>query len=708
MSLLKTLNDALGSVSGAVLGTYDATRGGRQVVTQEKNTTLRVSAICSAYENLFPQTNALVNEMITVEPYGIGANGARLAPARTPELNVLKEPNDDMSWIDFAGSMFRTWLTESELNVRVHKSKRGRVIGYSILPVGSRQPAGSNGHDYDTFQFYTTNHGMITLTDEEVITLRFSRSPRNIDVGVSPASATFVWSQIDDLFAQYQKAFFENGAVPATITFITANSRESYEEKRQKMEGGLKGARNRNKTIYVWRQFGDDGSSADEVEVKQIQGNNSTLAFGDLIKIINDKLNKAFGVSNFILGDDSSAKYDNAELSDYQFTRRQVYPALMSFWSQFQHGLDRVTGGLGYGISFSLDIPDLTERKKVKAEIAKTNVENLTTLISAGSGPSAAVQALGLGESWKAVADGLYRRVLSANAFTPDANDKRVGCACEHSQDTRIDASQLIGPSTTKDAEGEVVVPVWAEGDAGAKKIYEQLVQILEKLFGAETVEEILSNEQLGLDEAKKIIEEVLVSEGDAGAIASAVGVENIVKGNTKASISKELKNGGFHVSKTYKEKVANRTDTLVNRFADDARGIVREVLTSEAALSANEIRKKLKDFMPTSRAEMIARNETTYAFRAGRIENDKYIAEKYGLQIKLVWKALDGACDVCAAMDGQTVALGEAFPDEAEYVDKNGDSIKVHWDHSMWNDYGEVPDAHPNCRCYFDEEIVG
>ena len=129
--------------------------------------------------------------------------------------------------------------------------------------------------------------------------------------------------------------------------------------------------------------------------------------------IINDHLNKAFGVSNFILGDDSSAKYDNAELSDYQFIKRRVYPALMSFWDQFQFELDRIVDGLGYAIQFELELPDLTERLKVKAEIKSIRSDNLMRLIQAGSPPLAAVKALGLGKEWQGVAMGIYGRVLA-------------------------------------------------------------------------------------------------------------------------------------------------------------------------------------------------------------------------------------------------------------------------------------------------------
>ena len=115
-------------------------RGSKTTVSQEENYRIHVSALCSAYENLFAQVRPLIDEMKIVRPFGVGRNGAKLPSARTPELNVLDYPNEDMGWAEFADAMFATWLTEDELNIHVHfKPNSKTVIGYTLLPVGCRQ-----------------------------------------------------------------------------------------------------------------------------------------------------------------------------------------------------------------------------------------------------------------------------------------------------------------------------------------------------------------------------------------------------------------------------------------------------------------------------------------------------------------------------------------------------------------------------------------
>ena len=337
----------------------DATRRRKaRDIAQELSNQFFLSPLCSDYENLFAQVRPLINELKTVMPYGVTDRGTRLSPSKTPELEWLKNPNEDMGWSEFADAMFSAWLTEDELDIHLWRDKRDRVIGYTILPPQSRIYLGYGRWEWQVM----TTEGEEILDEDQVMRLRFSRNPRDLQKGISPASAVRIWAQIDDLIAQYQRAYFENGAIPATITFITASTYDKYDKTRKELENKLKGAHNRNKTVYAWRQFDNDtGQSVDQVEVKTIQGNNSTLAIKEIVEIVNDRLNKAVGVSNFILGDDSSAKYDNAELSRHQFIKNRVYPALVSFWNQFQHELDRLTGGLGYAITFDLEIPELTE-----------------------------------------------------------------------------------------------------------------------------------------------------------------------------------------------------------------------------------------------------------------------------------------------------------------------------------------------------------
>lgn len=669
----------------------DAVRGERtNAVRQEMNNLIHVNPQCSTAENVFAQALPLIDEMTGVFPYGVGRNGARLADNRTPELMVLKDPNEEMGWAEFANLMFMSWLCESELNIHVHRNGRGRVIGYSVLPPYCRVDLGNGLYQ---FQVYTTD-GLEILTKDEVMTLRFMRNPLNPYRGISPAGSVFTYTQIDDVMAQYIRAWFENGAVPASITFIKASTRERYENARRELEQNLHGARNKNKTIYVWRQMLDDGREADQLEVKTIQGNNSTQALKEIFDIVNTRINKAFGVSNFILGDDASAKYDNAELSDRQFTKRRVYPALTKFWSQFQHELDRITGGLGYAIQFDLEIPELTDRLKVKAEISEKNVANLLSLIRAGASPSASVRALGLGDDWEVVANGVYGRELEIReAEEAQAELPLLEAKTETSEpeETTVDEHSYCCHHHDKAFTG-----TFKKTEKVEKAIYDKLVALAEEIVN--------ENPDLQYDAVINEIAELLEEQANRGGKLATDQVIEVGDKELKTAVKARLAKEGYKISPTFSERLRTRTDRLVRGYSEYTQGVISRVLDENQELSKNEIKKILMDVLPRARAELIARNETVYAFRSGQLDVDKQIANDYDLKMTLVWNtSKDGAvCPVCKAMEGEKTPLGDAFAD----VVKDNDGNVVAWEHTSWNDYGQVPDAHPNCRCYYTVEV--
>ena len=668
-------------------------------VKQELANQLFVNPLCSDYENVFAQVQPLINDMKMVQPYGVGKNNGRLPIQRTPELAVLYSPNDEMGWVEFAGAMFATWLTEDELDIHVHFD-RNKVIGYTILPPNCRVYDG-NG-DY-TYQIRNGDGNYETLTKDEVMVLRFSRSPKNLQRGISPATAVRAWAQTEDVLAQYERAYIENGAVPASLTFIRASSAERFNAVRQELEGNLRGARNHNKTVYIWRQFNDDtGEEKDTVEVKTIQGNNSTLAIKELADIINDHLNKAYGVSNFILGDDSSAKYDNAELSDYQFIKRRVFPALTAFWNQFQFELDRVTGGLGYAIQFDIELPDLTERLKVKAETARVKSETLVNLVRAGAPPADAVKALGMGKEWTSVAQGVFYKSLAELMMDKKQKSSQQSSSQE---DVSLKTSHNIHHHHTQpSASAHDDLPAM---NADERKIYDSLLAMAERIFA--------NSPNIDEEGVIREISETLNRRAELGAVD---GAERLTKLLKNSEIVAELKKSiaDMQISKTLKDRIEARTTELVNSYGETTREIMDDVLANSEGKSAGEIRKALRQAMPTWQAERIARTETVYAFKSGRLDEDKKVSDSYNLHMKLVWRCRhDGdTCDVCAGMDGQTVEVGQAFNDSinlpAGTTLVNGHTLEtdtpISWEPSKWNDDGQIPEPHPNCRCYFDEIV--
>lgn len=663
-------------------------------VTQEFRNALFSSPICSDYENVFAQVRPLIDAMVMVQPFGVGRNGARLEPSRTPELELLKDPNELMGGVEFFDTMFSTWLTEDNLYIHAHKKKNGKIIGYTLLPVDCKVNL-SNGDYY--YQVWTSN-GLETFGKDEVLELHYSRNPRTLK-GVSPAGATRTYAQIDDLLAQFEKAYLENGAIPASVTIIRASTKAKFEQARAELEGQLKGAHNRNKTLYLWRAYNnDDGTETDQVEVKTIQGNNNTLAIHELVEVINDRLNKAYGVSNFIMGDDSSAKYDNAELSDYQFTRRRVKPALVKFWAQFQHELDRITGGLGYAIDFHLDEPELTERKKVEAETDEKVTQNLIRLIEAGSQPTEACTALDLTiDKWLNVAVGIYSRVLAdrkageSSLVTEQLKQK----SAEHHLHSQKDTSHYCQHHSDD-------YRPFTEDEKIEKRIFDKLMKLAEAIFADDPT--------IDLEQVQNEIFELLKDEANNGGLTALEALEKLVDDEDKETLREIIKNGGNQISEQLSQRLKQRSDYLVQGFDRHTKDVMRSVLESSEPLTAQEIKKRLAEVLPSGKAATIARNETVYAFKSGRLELDEAMAKKLDIRLVLTWHiSPEGGpvCPLCEAMDGQKTYLGDAFtPVPVEIETKDGEIKTQTWSPSEWNDDGKIANAHTNCKCYFSESV--
>jgi hypothetical protein len=212
---------------------------------------------------------------------------------------------------------------------------------------------------------------------------------------------------------------------------------------------------------------------------------------------------------------------------------------------------------------------------------------------------------------------------------------------------------------------------------------------------------------------------DILVDDANKGGEEGAKALSLLAEDDVASEILSTISNGEIHTSQALENRIATRARQLASGYRDYAEEVVRNTLAGEEFLTANQIRERLEEVMPRERAELIARNETLYAIRSGRLEIDEGLAEKYGLNVKLVWRTSHDkdVCPICAGMEGQTVILGKSFDDTFVAGDRlSKEQLKQYklsaddvlsWEQSSWNDNGRICSGHPNCRCYWDEELV-
>lgn len=633
----------------------------------------------SIYENAFPYVRPQIDMAKTAELSIEDARGDSYPLESVAAGAAINNPSIDMdklSFIDFALSSF---LTQDELAIRVHfdgnKPSLDTVYGYTFLPICSRERRG--GINYYNV---VTDSGQYQLDESEVMLLRYSRTPENIDQGFSPGTAIRKWSTVDDYVADYERGFLENGAFLGVVIGIPAISDTDFENQMATLEKDLRGAKNANKITYVKKPLNVDGTTS-SIDFQVVQSTNKDLDLTGMNSLVSQHMQNDFGTPSTFFGDDSTAKFDNADITKSNFIEWRINPVLANFWGQFSHEVGRICGVSGFNIKAKIEPPELADKKLVEAQTKTMLVTQWLTLVQGGAEPYSATKALELPDSFIVVGREIQNapkpEVVTAPSSTPT-----VAAAPRLEQHTHYHSH---GDNSEKfDVNTPIVYkPEFTDSEGDEKAIYDSIMRELRKLK---------SDDDSKIDEA-----------------ALTLAIFNIVKKRYESAGVKTARS----IAQKTTEKIATqfvlsdglgtdmqmRLATAVADIAQDARNTAAAINANPQGLTAAEIRKQVDSSLPAYRAEMIARNEVVNGEREGALQSAKDIAGQYGLTINKVWVTEPDACDICSAMDGRTVGVEEKFFTNNEILTGGIQLV---------NDYasGDTPDAHPNCRCSFKFEV--
>lgn len=328
------------------------------------------------YENGYSSISKLGNGFASVEPTTIDSNGK---PIASNVLDRIFTPNTDMSAYDFREALAVCFLVHDKVRLRVHHTG-SKVTALNIQ--GFTFMEGFSEMITEGKRQYRMQNGDV-LTDDEVITLK-SVNPDNINGGFSASRAARRWTRLDDYIADYQKGFFENGAVPAGQMVITANTKTEFNDMVDMLQARHKGAGKNNNLTYTYRPTGTNGTPSNAtVEWIPFSSQNKDMGLKELFENVNKKIDSVYGVPSEIRGFLSNSNYASVGVAEKIFVKYALYPMTMKVWSKFTHELNRITGGMGVAISFDLPIPVVADEIKVESEskqIDSTLITNMTTV----------------------------------------------------------------------------------------------------------------------------------------------------------------------------------------------------------------------------------------------------------------------------------------------------------------------------------------
>lgn len=648
------------------------------------------------YDNIFPYVNSIAQRFSTVIPYAVTTDGQKITPAPAA-LNALYAPNDTYSCLEFLKLIASGILTQSHVDILIWTTEGpggnitpDNITGYTILPANSRVYNDNRSSWYHRVTMDLGNGPrQYEFTRDETIALSYSRHPNDPTRGISPAMTVKKWANVDDMIADYERGFFGNNAVPAGMLGIVSENAEDFQRNRARLEETFRGAGNNNGIVYNMVPVDPTThkpSQTSKLVWVPFQNSNDTLDLQTVSDVVNNRLANALAVPDIIRGIDNGQTYANAEMAERAFIENTLKPLCMTVWDKWQFELDRITGGLGYGITFDLDLPAQTEVERIQAETQQIRINNLVQLVTMGASVESAVDALGLPEPYKRL--NLHQPDTPLHTPLPSKRN-----ATKASKKNDMTTETHIMPAT-RTYVGRII--------RLASRPQNSLKNDLETI-GQQWIHDVEDTLIAHLTEyARKTgtkLSQVITAWAEIHP-ENPLAVD--IQTYTTADWQKlydwtTLPDGIKTAYETHLQEIANTTSKTIT-------GKTLELLTraNSEQWDAHRLHDEL-DRLGNDRAELIARCETVQSQRLGSLYSARNLSETLGVRLQKVWRTTgDGnTCDFCHHMEGTTVPLDSA------YMAK--DAVINIGDHAYVNSFETMftPNSHPRCRCYEDYEVV-
>ena len=665
----------------------------------------------NTYDNTYPSIKAIANKFVTIRPYAIDSNGKPLDKARV--IDKLYRPNKQMSAADFREALAVMTMVHPKVYLLLWREEDGvakpggkiyeqNLAGFTFME-GVSEIKVNNKKEYQW-------NGK-TYTTDEVIEIFSGYDPYNLGRGYAPSNAVHKWANVDDYIAAYQAGFFENGAVPSGQFFITAKNTEEFKRIVKGMQDAHRGSGNNNNIIYSHRPIDPVTGAAVSAQIEWVpfSQTNKEMSLDSVFRQANDKIDSAFGVPASIRGVNDNNTYASVRVDEQIFIKYTVEPFATKIYSRLTHELNRVTGGLGYAITFDIETPGVAEEDKTDAERKKIEFELINQAVMAGYSLDSVIDAFELSNGYKLLKNG-YQKPIIVND-KPEVDDGgEVDDAPDSTQlnnsEKKKCATTESGASHTCTCSHKDYTPTPQE-----KKLIDDVSSVLRDQMSRQIEKAIEGNElnkdvnDANEDDINELVGKILMiltaymlvrgkvtySDGikllKANNIAIDATSEFIVSAATQASYRAYLMN----VATSYSSQTATQ---------------IRNILAEGQTLGWNkeQIATQLRNIMNTDewRVQRLAQTEEHRATNQASVEAMTQLMNETNTKIYKVWHTNSGSpCEFCASLNGKKELVTNSF------LPKGGSIVGI--DGGLFsNTFVDVTaaDLHPHCHCYVTFEV--
>lgn len=620
-----------------------------------------------SYDNLFPDVSRIAEQIATILPYAVDANGERL-PTQPQAIVALYNPNREMSGLQFFETLATLALVHPTVYVLAHTRDddlvtKDNITGYTFLE-GITPRRYADG----TVQYQLKGR---TLTSDRVLAISLNVNPYSVIDGYSPAVAAKKWASLDDYIVDWNAGTFKNNAIPAGEFIVTARTPEEFNDIVDEMERKHKGAGRNNNVSYVHRPTSSvDGKPLPaQIEWVPFAQSPKDLSLDVVFNQANKKTAMAFGVPEEIKGFVQNSNYASVATAERIFDKYTVLPKVTKIWAQFTHELNRITGGLGWAISFDYEPAQFADEDKVYAEITSIQLNTLRNALDAGFDVDSIVDALELPEGFK--------KLQKASNDEPEQN-------LEALPENETDVSQV--ETSVKGAKAKSV--------ASDSELEELLAEYTEEQIQDYIDGKPFDKEKKSADLAKTILPVIL-----AGAVLYALGREKELETKANAEGYDISKLTNYEPSDEFQDTYLKYLTEVAFSYTEDTSAAIERMM--EMAHTNNftqaEVNASLRELLPGEywRIRRLQRTESHRSEQMASLDMARQAVAELGIENPTkTWHINPMSinhCELCESLDGKEIPLGDSFEDFADANELGKFSAGA----------PEVADAHPNCECY-------
>lgn len=675
------------------------------------------------YENGYSSIRAIADRFFLLRPYAIDDTGVKLKDSPNV-INCLSRPNQQMSGFDFRDAMAIMSMVHDKTFILVWE-RRGNEVVPATENIREETVAGFTFLEDVQEQIVdgklSYRIGSNTVYYPHQVISMYDVNPNNLLKGYSPSKAAKRWTRIDDYIADYQTGFFENGAIPSGQFIITAPTVTEYNDIVDKMQEKHRGARKNNNVMYSYAPIDKTTGKPSQATITWVPFSitNKDMTLKDLFAQANHKIDSVYRVSAFIRAIDEAPNFATAQVIERNFVENTVRPFAIKKWARFQHELNRIVGGLGYGISFHLETPGIAEEDKYVAETNVLTVNSINALVNAGYTLDSAIEALGLDPRWKKLNRG------TPGSTTPDEDNPDVdeGGESDDLPDQNNNTSQI---NNEVDAPAKILSEAAkgknpkapAQKPKAALTDQEKLEAVARRFMKAQVdkaVDEFDEEQSAENDitgQPDKADEDKFVDD----MLTKIVGIM-IVEGELRYDDGKELlleaglktdNLDKFILSDDAQDAYQGYLRKVGQSYGDDTAASIRAVLLNAQSegLNAADTKKALRNIMNTDewRVTRLAGTELNRSLSLSGVEAMKQIQAESGAVIEKALTHDDptNMCEFCAAINDQWQKVDQPLLGLGETLTGTDGGVLIN------NFYvNEGYDVHPNGKGHMTYRVV-